>query len=189
VADHLGFRVEATNLPVAPTVELKQPVHTLEGPVYTGVAPEAPVYTGVAPEHVKETPEVLAARAEFQALFDAATADAAAARKRRSTPADTAVLEIPEPVVVPAPAALPLAYGALPYGAPAAVAGAYPYAAAPGVVGPYGLGATAYTHGLTSAYVGGAVAPGLVASAPVTRAAELHTVKLNPGHAVAYRVY
>jgi hypothetical protein len=28
-----------------------------------------------------------------------------------------------------------------------------------------------------------------VASAPAVRDAELHTVKLNPGHAVAYRVY
>merc|ERR1712173_340063 len=42
IADGLGFRVQATNLPVAPAVELAQPVHEYELPV-------APVFEGVAP--------------------------------------------------------------------------------------------------------------------------------------------
>merc|ERR1712226_1361977 len=40
IADGLGFRVQATNLPVAPVAELAQPVHEYELPV-------APVFEGV----------------------------------------------------------------------------------------------------------------------------------------------
>merc|ERR1712066_1022499 len=93
IADHLGFRVQATNLPVAaaapdvalpvaPVFEGKQPEHVYELPV-------APVHEGVAPEPVQDTPEVAAAKAEHLALVAAASAE----RKRRSTPADTEVLE------------------------------------------------------------------------------------------------
>merc|ERR1712038_1613243 len=84
IADGLGFRVQATNLPVAPAVPEVAP---LEAPVFNL---EAPVYTGVAPAPVVDTPEVKAAKAEFQATFDEV-----AARTKRSTPAAT----------------LPLAYG------------------------------------------------------------------------------
>merc|ERR1739838_170246 len=79
IADHLGFRVQATNLPVAaaapevalpvaPVFEGKQPVHEYELPV-------APVYEGVAPEAVVDTPEVAAAKAEHLALVAAASAE------------------------------------------------------------------------------------------------------------------
>lgn len=67
VADALGFRVSGTNLPVAPD------------------APEAPRLAG--PEPVQDTPEVAAAKAEFQAAYDEAAAAAEAApdaRKKRS---------------------------------------------------------------------------------------------------------
>merc|ERR1719341_3056529 len=70
VADHLGFRVSGTNLPVGPDV------------------PAVPVTAAlVAPEPVQDTPEVVAAREEFLALYNEAAAAAAAApdaRKKRS---------------------------------------------------------------------------------------------------------
>merc|ERR1712055_669377 len=78
IADGLGFRVVASNLPVAPVAPEVAP---LEAPVFNL---EAPVFTGVAPSPVEDTPEVKAARAEFQAAFDAA-----ASRTKRSTPAAT----------------------------------------------------------------------------------------------------
>ena len=84
-----------------------------------------------------------------------------------------------------------LAYGAGYAGAvahphilPVAGAAGYPYAAHglvgayPGAYGAYGAyGALPYA------------APEVVRSAPAVADAELHTVKLNPGHATAYRVY
>merc|ERR1719348_1119153 len=109
IADHLGFRVQATDLPVAPAVPevepLVAPVHEYElpvAPVFEGKAPVheytlpvAPVFDGKAPEPVQDTPEVAAAKAEHLALLEAATAE----RRRRSTPADTERLEVPAPVV------------------------------------------------------------------------------------------
>merc|ERR1711884_292562 len=84
IADGLGFRVQATNLPVAPAapeVELPvAPVHEYELPVAPTFNPElpvAPVYTGVAPLPVEDTPEVAAAKAEHLALLKAAEAPAA----------------------------------------------------------------------------------------------------------------
>ncbi len=57
VADAAGFRIlSATNLPIGPAV------------------PEAPLLLGPAP--VEDTPEVAAAKAEFQAAFDEAAARA-----------------------------------------------------------------------------------------------------------------
>jgi len=74
VADPLnGFRVAATNLPVAP------------------VAPEvtplvAPVFDLEGPAPVEDTAEVVAAKAEFQAAFDAAAAAASERKKREADP-------------------------------------------------------------------------------------------------------
>merc|ERR1712021_204206 len=176
IADHLGFRVQATNLPVAaaapevalpvaPVYEGVAPVHEYVlpvAPVHEYTLPIAPVYEGVAPESVVDTPEVAAAKAEHLALVAAASAE-----RRRSTPADTEVL-VAAPVLATAPIAAPIA----------PLAG-YGYA---------GLPAAGYGYaGLHAAGYGYAGLP--VASAPVTAEAELHTVKLNPGHAVAYRVY
>merc|ERR1712018_1131386 len=90
IADGLGFRVQATNLPVAPVAELAQPVREYElpvAPVFEGVQapapvheytlPVAPVYDGVAPAPVEKTPEVAAAEAEHLAAV------AELSRKRR----------------------------------------------------------------------------------------------------------
>merc|ERR1711936_935355 len=88
-------------LPVAP-------VHVYELPV-------APVYDGVAPAPVEDTPEVAKAKAEHLALLAAATAE----RRRRSTPADTEVLEAPKPVEL----------ATAPVVAPVAPLAGYPYAA------------------------------------------------------------
>merc|ERR1712223_1641243 len=122
IADALGFRVQATNLPVAPeapeVAELKAPVFGLEAPVFNGVQAPAPVFDLVGPAPVEDTPEVVAAKAAFKAAFDEA-----ASREKRSTPAATTPL-VAAPAPVVAPAALPYAY-AHPY-----AHAAYPYAAA-----------------------------------------------------------
>jgi hypothetical protein len=110
VADGLGFRVAGTNIPVAKSVDLAQPVFDLVGP--------APV---------EDTEEVMAAKAEFQKAFDeaaAAAAPAPAERKRReilTIPASTAPLAV----------ATPLTYAAAPIAAPLAYTAAAPIAAAP----------------------------------------------------------
>merc|ERR1711971_413109 len=83
IADHLGFRVQATNLPVAaavPDVALPvAPVFEGKQPVHEYTLPVAPVHEDVAPESVVDTPEVAAAKAEHLALVAAASAE----RKRR----------------------------------------------------------------------------------------------------------
>ena len=114
-------------------------------------------------------------------------------------------MEAAAPLALPAIAApvAPLAYAGVPAGL------AY------GAVGAYGAGAIAHPHvlpvaGAYGAYPGvgaypgayaypgvgaypyatpAVVAPEVVRSAPAVADAELHTVKLNPGHATAYRVY
>merc|ERR1712038_712369 len=167
IADALGFRVQATNLPVAPeapeVAELKAPVFDLEAPVFNGVQAPAPVFDLVGPAPVEDTPEVVAAKAAFKAAFDEA-----ASREKRSTPAATTPL-VAAPAPVVAPAAYPYAY-AHPY-----AHAAYPYAAAAPLAAPY---AAPY-----------AAPAAVVASAPATAEADLTTIKLNPGHAVHYRVF
>merc|ERR1711909_113123 len=120
VADALGFRVAATNLPVAPKAE------------------DAPVLVG--PEPVMETAEVAAATAAHKKAFDEAAAAAAAApdsRKKRSV-GSVAIHSAASP--------LRFAYGfnsvhpynfpAVTYGAGHAVAPAVTYnAAGPAVAG------------------------------------------------------
>merc|ERR1712136_18880 len=69
VADGLGFRVAASNLPVAPL-----PIPAPEVPL-----PVAPVFTLVGPDPVTETPEVAEKRAEHEALKAEAAAAAAEA--------------------------------------------------------------------------------------------------------------
>merc|ERR1719348_2484171 len=147
IADHLGFRVQATDLPVAPAVPevepLVAPVHEYElpvapvfegkAPVHEYILPVAPVFDGKAPEPVQDTPEVAEAKAAHLALLEAATAE----RRRRSTPADTERLEVAAPVLATAPVAAPIApLAGLPYGLPAA---GYGYA---------GLHAAGYGYGL-----------------------------------------
>jgi len=173
IADALGFRVQATNLPVAPAAPAVPEVELPVAPVYTG---KAPVFDLVGPSPVVDTPEVAAAKAEFQAKFDEV-----ANREKRSTPAAT------EPLV-PAPAPLAVA----PFGYAGAYAGAYaPFAGAYHHAGyaPYGLpahGPIAYTA--APALPAPAPVATVVPSAPSAREAVLTKVHLTPGHAVAYRV-
>merc|ERR1712223_364414 len=67
IADGLGFRVQATNLPVAPVADLDQPANTL-------VQPE---FNLVGPAPVEDTEEVKAAKEAFAAAFAEAAAAAA----------------------------------------------------------------------------------------------------------------
>jgi len=158
IADGLGFRVQATNLPVAPGTPAVAPL-------------EQPQFNLVGPAPVDDTPEVKAAKAEFQAAFDEA-----ASRAKRSTPASTLPLAAaPAPLLATAP---------LTYAAPH-FAGAYPYAAAAPIAAPI---AAPYAAPIAAPALPYAAPAAVVASAPAARDAQLTTIKLNPGHAVAYRV-
>merc|ERR1712236_2335 len=173
-----GFRVAGTNLPLA-----------------------APVFDLPLPVAVEDTPEVAAAKAEFAAAYDAAAAAAAAApeepaaeeRKRRDADEEPAV-------VAAAPAVLPYPYAGA-YGVGAGLFGGV-YAAAPGAIvaniahaAPTvaALPAAAVAAPLAATYAGlPATYAGLPVAAPLaaapSREAVLTTVKLNPGHAIYYRV-
>ncbi|XP_040563527.1 cuticle protein 6 [Lepeophtheirus salmonis] len=61
VADGLGFRTVDSRLPIAPEVPETEPL----------VQPEAPIFEG---EQIPDTPEVAAAKEEFQKAYDAAEA-------------------------------------------------------------------------------------------------------------------
>merc|ERR1711997_872908 len=181
VADGLGFRVADSRLPVAPVYDGVAPTFNPEPLVAPTFNPEPLVAPVFDPAPLEDTPEVKAAKEAFQAAFEAE-----ANREKRSaeTPAATEPLVIPAaPAVVAAPAVYPYA------GVPFAHAGLhhnYGYATAAGLVHPH---AAPVAH--APAPYAGLVHPhaAVVASAPAVRDAELHTVKLNPGHAVAYRVY
>jgi hypothetical protein len=183
-----GFRVAGTNLPVAAAAPAVEPL-------------AAPVFDLPLPVAVEDTAEVAAAKAEFAAAYEAAAAAAAAApeeaaeRKRRDADEEAA------PVAVPA--VLPYPYAGA-YGVGAGLFGGV-YAAAPGAIVaniahaaptvaalPAALPAaplTATYAGLPATYAAApvAVAAPLAAAAP-SREAVLTTVKLNPGHAISYRV-
>ena len=190
IADDVnGFRVQGTNLPVAGAAGLV-------APVFEGVQAPAPVFEGV---QIGDTQEVIDAKAAFASAYAAQEAAVAAAspaeRKRRSAQVVAAGLPL---AGLGAYAGLPLAgaYAGLPLAGAYAghpLAGAYahglvaPIAAAepativadiahatPEVVGPAAV-----------TYAAGAVP---VAAAAPSREAVLTTIKLNPGHAVFYRV-
>merc|ERR1712024_164102 len=168
IADGLGFRVQATNLPVAPVAAVFEGVQA-PAPVYEYVLPVAPVYDGVAPAPVEDTPEVAAAKAEHLALVAAAAAPAE--RKRRSTPAAAEVLAAAAPLPALGYAGLGYA-GALPH-----VAGyaGYPYAGLP-----YAGHGLAYAAPAVAAPLAAAPAA-VVASAPAVRKAVKTVIQANPG--------
>jgi len=174
IADALGFRVQATNLPVAPAAPAAPEVALPVAPVYTG---KAPVFDLVGPSPVMDTPEVVAARAEHLAAVEAAK------RQKRSTPAATEPL-IAAPLPAPFGYAGAYPHGAYAHGAYAPFAGAYPgyapYAAFPG--------ATPVAYTAAPALPAPAPVATVVPSAPAAREAVLTKVQLTPGHAVAYRV-
>merc|ERR1712198_762823 len=157
-----GFRVAGTNLPVAPAAVAAEPL-------------AAPVFDLPLPVAVEDTAEVAAAKAEFAAAFDAAAAAAAAApeeaaaeRKRRD--ADEAVAAPAAVLPYPYAGLLGGVYAAQPGAIVANIAHAVPTIAATYAAAPYAAAATP-----------------VVAAAP-SREAVLTTVKLNPGHAISYRV-
>merc|ERR1712198_696452 len=176
VADPVnGFRVAGTNLPVGPAVPAAAPL-------------EAPVFDLPVPVAVEDTPEVAAAKAEFQAAFDEAAAASAERRKREAE--EVAVAAAPAIAALPYPyaAGLNLAYAGLPVAAPAAAAVAhaplvksvvetpatvetevaatpvFSYAAAPAIAAP------ALTYAAAPA-IAAPVATPLAAAAPVAVAA------------------
>ena len=181
IADGLGFRVQATNLPVAPIANLEQPIANLVQPIHEYELPIAPVHEYELPIAPVDTPEVAAAKAEFLKTFDEINS-----REKRSTPAATA----PLPAL---PAALPyagLGYAGLPYAAGFGYGG-YPYAAGLGYAGyPYaaGLGLAGYPYAAPIAAAPIAAPAAVVSSAPATRAAVKTVIKNNPGFAESYIV-
>merc|ERR1711973_127526 len=187
VSDAAGFRVAGSNLPVGPVA-------------------------------VVDTPEVAAAKAEFQAAFDAATTAAAAApeepaveevaeeaavvaEERKKRDADEVVLPagVTYAAGLPAIAGLPYAAG-LHYaaaGVPAAGLLPYPYAAGVLAAAPADIVADVEPAKVEAVAAPAAAAvlpaaayalPAAVAPAVASREATLTEVKLNPGHAVFYRV-
>jgi len=211
IADGLGFRVQGTNLPVAP------------------VAAPAPLLVTVG-----ETDEVKAARAVFEAAYAAAAAreqevlpiveaveaevvpevvaeaEVVAERKKRDAEEEEAVV----PAVLPYPYAALGGQGlfaGLPADIVANINTAVPtvpttYAGLAGFAGvaPYaglhaGFAGVAPYAGLHAGFAGVPPYAGLHAAAPLVAAAPLAaaipsreavktTIKLNPGHAVFYRV-
>merc|ERR1711994_40252 len=158
-----GFRVAGTNLPVAPAAVAAEPL-------------AAPVFDLPLPVAVEDTAEVAAAKAEFAAAFDAAAAAAAAAERKRRD-ADEAVAAPAAVLPYPYAGLLGGVYAAQPGAIVANIAHAVPTVAASYAAAPYAA----------------AVATPLAAAAPVvaaapSREAVLTTVKLNPGHAISYRV-
>merc|ERR1712037_314982 len=163
---------------------------------------EAPVEeeAPAAVEAVVEEAVEEEAPAAVEPVVEAEEAEAVVERRRRQTPANTEALEAAAPLPAVAAPVAPLAYAGVPAGLAYGAVGAY----APGAVahphvlpvaGAYpGVGAYpgAYAYPGVGAYPYAApavAAPEVVRSAPAVADAELHTVKLNPGHAVAYRVY
>merc|ERR1712193_16579 len=192
VADPVnGFRVAGTNLPVGPAVPAAAPL-------------EAPVFDLPVPVAVEDTPEVAAAKAEFQAAFD----EAAAREKREAE--EVAVAAAPAIAALPYPyaAGLNLAYAGLPIAAPAVLPAAAAVAHAPlvksvvetpatvetEVAATPALAAPALTYAAAPAIAApvatplAAAAPVAVAAAAPSRDAVLTQIKLNPGHATFYRV-
>merc|ERR1712130_686050 len=170
VADPVnGFRVAGTNLPVGPAVPAAAPL-------------EAPVFDLPVPVAVEDTPEVAAAKAEFQAAFDEAAAAAADRKKREAE--EGAVAAAPAIAALPYPAAAAVAHAPIVKSVvetPAAVeteVAATPvisYATAPAIAAPVATPLAA-------------AAPVAVAAAAPSRDAVLTQIKLNPGHATFYRV-
>merc|ERR1712198_189022 len=199
VADPVnGFRVAGTNLPVGPAVPAAAPL-------------EAPVFDLPVPVAVEDTPEVAAAKAEFQAAFDEAAAASAERRKREAEEVAVAAA-LPYPYA----AGLNLAYAGLPVAAPAVLPAAaavahaplvksvvetpatvetevaatpvISYAAAPAIAAPALTYAAAPAIAAPVATPLAAAAPVAVAAAAPSRDAVLTQIKLNPGHATFYRV-
>jgi len=204
VSDAAGFRVAGTNLPVAPAAPVVAP---LVAPTFNPEPLVAPTFNPEPLKAPEDTPEVKAAKAEHAAAKAAAAAAAAeepaAERKRRQAEEEEKVEAAALPVLP-----YPYALGAL--GGPALLAGAPSDivakidTAVPTIAGTYAAGPLVGAGlPLAGAYAGlplaGAAQLPLAAAAPVaavapaplaapSREAIKTTVKLNPGHAIFYRI-
>merc|ERR1711893_355980 len=153
VADPVnGFRVAGTNLPVGPAVPATEPL-------------AAPVFDLPLPVAVEDTPEVVAAKAEFQAAFDEAAAASAERRKREAE--EVAVAAAPAIAALPYPyaAGLNLAYAGLPVAAPAVLPAAAAVAHAPLVKSVVETPATVETEVAATPVISYAAAPAIAAPA------------------------
>merc|ERR1712115_165367 len=151
VADPVnGFRVAGTNLPVGPAVPAAAPL-------------EAPVFDLPVPVAVEDTPEVAAAKAEFQAAFDEAAAASAERRKREAE--EVAVAAAPAIAALPYPyaAGLNLAYAGLPVAAPGVLPAAAAVAHAPLVKSVVETPATVETEVAATPVISYAAAPAIAA--------------------------
>ena len=190
VADHLGFRVNSDNLPVAPANLAVAPVHIAEP--------------------VLDTPAVVEAKAAFFKAYNAAKSGVVKREAQSILPQTYAGLSALnyagyQPYSAPlayngfphfnyATAPLTTAYAAAP--AIAAPAIAAPAIAAPTVATPFSYhGVSPLNYAAAPAISAPAIAAPAIA-APVAYAGEvaplreatLTTIKLNPGHATFYRV-
>merc|ERR1712123_443159 len=169
-----GFRVSATNLPVAPAVPVVAPL----------VAPVFDLPLPVAPE---DTAEVAAAKAAHLEALAAADTAAAPAEERKKREAEAATPIIVNPYSAGLFAA-PGVYAATPAQIVASIDTAAPVTAALPAALPatYAFPAAGLPYGL-QAGVAAPLAAAPVAAAP-SREAVLTTIKANPGHAIVYRV-
>jgi len=207
IADDFGFRVAGDNLPVAPVYSGLAPA----APVYNGVAPlpvaDTPEVAAAkasffeaynAAAKVKRSADADAfyntyaaapALSAYAPYNYAAATYAAAPAVAAVAPATYATAPVVAAPAVAAPAVATYAAAPAVYAAAPAVATAT-YAAAPAVaaVAPAAYAATPAVAAVAPAAY--AAAPVAVAAAPAAPAREavLTTIKLNPGHAVAYRV-
>lgn len=199
VADPVnGFRVAGTNLPVGPAVPAVAAVEPLVAPTFNPEPLVAPVFTGVAPEPVQDTPEVAEAKALHLAAL--AEAEAAAADRKRRDADEEAVVAAPAIAALPYPYAAGLNLAGLPAaGLPLNYAGlagvpAFNYAGVAGVPALNYAGVPALNYAVAAPAPAAVPVAAPAIAAPVAyagapaRDAVLTTIKLNPGHAVAYRV-
>jgi len=185
VADGLGFRVQATNLPVAPVFEPELPVAPVDtAEVAAAKAAHAAAVAEVNAHEKRSTPECL----------NPCDCTPGSCRGKRSTPASTEEIK---PVEVKA---LPLTYGAYGYGG--LYSGAYAplgyglhYGVAPlarlGYKAPFVAtlkAAPLKAAPLKAAPLKAAPLKAVVAALPGAAEATLTKVKLTPGHAIAYWV-
>jgi len=216
IADGLGFRVQGTNLPVAP-VAAPAPLLVTVGETDEVKAARAvfeAAYAAAAAREQEVLPELVAeVEAEVaEEVVEVAEAEVVAERKKRDAEEEKAVV----PAVLPYPYAALGGHGlfaGLPADIVANIDTAVPTVGLPAVAPYAGLAGFAPYAGLHAGFAGVApyaglhagfagVAPyaGLHAAAPLVAAAPLAaaaipsreaiktTIKLNPGHAVFYRV-
>merc|ERR1711931_623837 len=170
-----GFRVAGTNLPVAAAAPAVEPL-------------AAPVFDLPLPVAVEDTAYDAAAAAAA-----AAAPEEAAERKRRDADEEAAAAPVAVPAVLPYPYAGAYGVGAGLFGgvyaaAPGAIVANIAHAAPTVAALPTATYAAAPAVAVAAPAVAATYAAAPLAAAAPSREAVLTTVKLNPGHAISYRV-